>query len=52
MEKKFRSGFSLKINWTLGKMSENSLSIQEEEILMEEIMSQLLTNLFSVTDLT
>ena len=30
--------FSLKINWTLGKMSDKkSLSIQEEKILMEQI---------------
>ena len=36
MWKKLRFRFNLKINRTLGKMSDNkSLSIQEEEILME-----------------
>ena len=38
MWRKFRLGFSLKINWTLGKISgQMSLSIQVEEILMKEI---------------
>ena len=38
MWRKFRFGFSLKINWTLGKMSDQkSLSIQLVEILMEQI---------------
>ena len=38
MRGKLRSKFSLKINWTLEKMSyKKSLSIQDEEILMEQI---------------
>ena len=38
MWRKFRFRFSWKINWTLGKMSDKkSLSIQGEEILMEQI---------------
>ena len=38
MWRKFRIRFSLKINWTLAKMSDKkSLSVQEKEILMEQI---------------
>ena len=40
MWRKLRFGFSLKINWTLAKMSDkNSLSIQVKEILMKQIMT-------------
>ena len=38
MWRKYRLRFSLKINWILRKMSDKkSLSIQREEILMEQI---------------
>ena len=38
MWRKFRYGFRLKIDWALGKMSDKqSLSVQAEEILMEQI---------------